>query len=113
MGQMADGADANADGIVSPDEMRAALAGRLATFDTDGDGTLSLAEFEAMHAAMIRPIMVDRFQALDEDGDGRVTADEMTAPADQMQRMMQMRARIGGAGSEMNGPAAGRMMTDN
>lgn len=110
MGQMADGADADADGIVSPDELRASLADRLTTFDTDGDGTLSLAEFEAMHAAMIRPMMVDRFQALDEDGDGRVTADEMTAPADQMQRMMHMRARIG---VEHGQQGVGSTMSDN
>jgi len=120
MGQMAEGADSDGNGVVSPEELHTSLANRLATFDTDGDGTLSLAEFETMHAAMIRPMMVDRFQALDEDGDGQVTNDEMTAMAGQMQRMMQMRAQLGGAhghqgeaGAMMNGQGAGRMMSDN
>ena len=57
--------------------MRAALSARMAKFDADGDGVLSLAEFEALHSAMIRSMTVDRFQALDEDGDGYSNADEI------------------------------------
>ena len=35
--------------------------------------------------------MVDRFQHLDADGDGRVTREEMTAPAETLERMHRMR----------------------
>ncbi|MFC4670770.1 EF-hand domain-containing protein [Seohaeicola nanhaiensis] len=61
------------------------MQSRLSEFDADGDGTLSLSEFETLHSAMIRETMVDRFQHLDADGDGRITADEMGAPAKRME----------------------------
>ncbi len=73
------------DGTVTPDELRSGLQDRLAEFDADDSGTLSIDEFEALHSATIREAMVDRFQALDNDGDGEVTAEEMTAPAARMQ----------------------------
>lgn len=76
-----------------PGAARAAMLARLADFDADGDGTLSLAEFEALHAAMIRETTVDRFQHLDADGDGRITEAEMDGPA----RRMEMRRRMPGA----------------
>jgi len=78
-------ADANGDGTVSPDEAHGQLQALHAEADTDGDGALSLGEFEALHAIIVRDMMVDRFQHLDEDGDGKVTAGEMTAPADRME----------------------------
>lgn len=86
--------DTDADGEVTGDEARAALSAKLTEYDKDGDGTLSIAEFEALHTAMICETMVDRFQYLDADGDGRVTSDEMTAPADQFERMERMRERM-------------------
>ncbi len=92
-GMLARGADANDDGTVSPDELKAALTAKLTEYDADGDGTLSLSEFEALHSALIRERMVDRFQALDDDGDGKVTAAEITAPARRMEKMMKLRAR--------------------
>ena len=61
-----------------------------AKYDADGNGSLSLAEFETMHAAHVREATVDRFQVFDADGDGQVTADEIGAPADRMERMMRM-----------------------
>ncbi|QBK32441.1 calcium-binding protein [Roseitalea porphyridii] len=91
MGAIMDEFDADQDGTLTADELRAGLTAQLGEYDADGDGTLSLSEFEALHAAMIRPTMVDRFQALDEDGDGRVTGEEMTAPADRFARMQKMR----------------------
>lgn len=83
--------DANDDGKVTPDELRTGLLGALKTHDADGDGTLSLAEFETLHAALTREHTVDRFQALDADGDGKVTADEIAAPTKRMERMMKQR----------------------
>jgi len=80
--------DADGDGIVTPEELRAGLQTLLAEYDANGDGTLSISEFEALNSAAIREQMVDRFQMLDNDGDGQVTADEITAPADRMDNMM-------------------------
>ncbi|KZZ23192.1 calcium-binding protein [Sulfitobacter sp. HI0082] len=87
--------DADGDGTVTPEEMRAGLQAELTEYDSDGDGTLSIEEFEALHSAMIREMMVDRFQHLDADGDGSITAEEMTAPADKMERMQKMRDAMG------------------
>lgn len=95
MRALAKDADSDGDGIVSPEELRAALERKLAEYDANGDGTLSLEEFEALHSALIRPQMVDRFQVLDEDGDGKVTAEEIAAPADHMERMMKRHERFG------------------
>lgn len=82
--------DTDGDGTVTPEEVRSGLENRLAEFDADNSGTLSIDEFEALHSAMVRETMVDRFQAFDNDGDGEVTPEEITAPADQMQRMQRM-----------------------
>ena len=81
------GLDADGDGKVTPEEAHGQLQSMHTSFDADGDGNLSIDEFEIFHSAMIRDAMVDRFQHLDADGDGKVTAGEMTAPADKMERM--------------------------
>lgn len=101
--------DADGDGVVTTEELRAGLQAKLTEYDTDGDGSLSIAEFEPLHSAMVRKMMVRRFQHLDTDGDGSVTAEEMTAPADKMERMQKMRANQG----RMQGqPGTGRGMGD-
>lgn len=87
--------DADGDGIVSPQEMREQMQAKLTENDSDGDGTLSISEFETLHSAMVREMMVDRFQHLDADGDGKITSDEMTAPANKMERMQKMRSGMG------------------
>ncbi len=119
MGDMMRAFDADGDGNLTPDELRSGLEDRLAEFDADDSGTLSLEEFEALHSAMIRESMVDRFQMLDNDGDGEVTGEEMVAPADRMQRMQERRSRVmerrsgapgagdGQDGGIMEGDAAG------
>lgn len=83
-----------------------AMESRLAEFDEDGDDGLSLSEFQALHTAMIREAMVDRFQHLDADGDGQITVDEMGAPV----RRMEMRGMMGGAGSMMDGVIEGKTL---
>ena len=80
---------------------RAAMLDRLSEFDADGDGSLSLTEFEALHAAMIRETTVDRFQHLDADGDGRVTESEMAAPARRMEMRRSMHRSPGKMGGQM------------
>jgi len=106
--------DADKNGAVTPEELRTGLLEALKTYDADGNGTLSLDEFEAMHTAHIREMTVDRFQAFDADGDGQVTAEEIAAPAERMQQLMERRA----AGNRqrmpmMGGDGEGPGMMDN
>jgi Ca2+-binding EF-hand superfamily protein len=103
--------DTDGDGTVTADEMRTQLQAKLTEFDSDSDGTLSIAEFETLHSAMIREMMVDKFQHLDADGDGAVTAEEMTAPAEMMDRMEKMRAKMGMMKDQQQ--HHGTMKTDN
>ena len=108
--------DADGDGTTTPDEMRTQLQTKLTEYDSDGDGSLSIAEFEALHSAMIREMMVDRFQHLDADGDGAVTPEEMAAPADRMERMQMMRSNMADAPARPGngqGMGNGSMMQDN
>ncbi|MFD1157661.1 EF-hand domain-containing protein [Roseovarius aestuarii] len=69
--------DADGDGTVTPEEASAQLQAKLKQYDADASGTLSISEYEALHSAMIREMMVDRFQHLDADGNGQVTPEEM------------------------------------
>ena len=68
----------------SPGDLSEKMSMHMKQFDADGDGTLSLAEFEALHSALMRESMVDRFQHLDADGDGKVIAEEMKEAAGRM-----------------------------
>lgn len=90
--------DANGDGTVSPEELRAGLQGELKKYDANSDGTLSLDEFATLYAALTRPATVRHFQALDVNGDGKVTADEISAPADRFEWMQKVwQSHQGGA----------------
>lgn len=80
--------DANKDGTLMAEEMTAGMQAEVKTYDNDTNGTLSLAEFEVMHAAHLRTMMVRAFQMHDEDGDGQVTEAEIAAMAAMMQMMM-------------------------
>ena len=72
-------------GSVSPSgDISGTMSMHMKQFDANGDGTLSLAEFEALHGALMRETMVDRFQHLDADGDGKITAEEMKGAAGRM-----------------------------
>lgn len=86
--------DTDGDGIATPQEVREGLQAKLKEHDADGDGTLSIGEFEALHSAMVRETMVDRFQYLDADGDGAVTEQEMSAPANRMEHMQDLHERM-------------------
>lgn len=104
--------DEDGDSVVTPEEARTALGNLLSEYDANGDGTLSIDEFETLHSALIREMMVDRFQHLDSDGDGRVTEEEMQAPATQMQRMHALRERMMNDGGYAPGPGQGHMMDE-
>ncbi len=72
--------DTDGDGKLTQAEITEEMQERLVTFDGDGDGQLSLDEFELLWLDFHRTRMVDRFQHLDEDGDGIVTEAEYMAP---------------------------------
>jgi Ca2+-binding EF-hand superfamily protein len=116
-GSMMQMLDAGDDGSLTPEEAREQLQAKLVEYDADGNGTLSIAEFETLHSAMIRETMVDRFQSLDADGDGAVTKDEMSAPAEFMERMQQIRSQMnaGPQGQQQMGQGmdGNSMMKDN
>jgi hypothetical protein len=68
--------DANDDGRLTQVEIEQVRESQLAEFDADGNGSLSLEEYQALWLDAMRERMVDRFQAHDDDGDGLVTAEE-------------------------------------
>ena len=80
--------DGNGDGAVTQAEIDEFRTARLARFDTDGDGSLNLKEYEALWLDAAREHMVDRFQNLDADGDGIVTQAEFSKPFSGMVKFM-------------------------
>ena len=108
--------DASGDGRTTPDEVRAGMTAKMAEFDADADGGLSLSEFEALHSNILREAMVDRFQYFDADGDGTVSEAEMHRPVNRLSMMPQFRAQPGGTpdmSSDMMDGQSGSMMNDN
>ncbi|WGW05599.1 EF-hand domain-containing protein [Tropicibacter oceani] len=77
---------AHARGYASDGQQGAGMQQMFEKFDTDSDGKITQAEIDAAKAA--------RFAAADSDGDGFLSAEEMTAYADQMraERETQRRA---------------------
>lgn len=71
--------DTDANESVTREKIDAYIDVHVASADANGDCSLSLAEFEPLHIARIRPHIVDSFQALDEDGSGATTAEEGNA----------------------------------
>jgi Ca2+-binding EF-hand superfamily protein len=84
MESMIERLDANKDGAITREETTARRDKSLATYDADGNKTLSIKEFEGLWAEITRPRMVRAFQRLDRDGDGQVTADELDRPLARM-----------------------------
>lgn len=76
--------DANGDERLTQAEVDEVRQSRLAEFDQDGDGSLTLEEYQALWLDAMRERMVDRFQAHDDDGDGMVTAEEFGEPFDRL-----------------------------
>jgi hypothetical protein len=73
-----DAIDANKDGLVAPDEMRAFHGAKRAEhwkkLDADGDGKVSKAEAQAN-----APRLAEHFDQLDANKDGAISAEEMKA----------------------------------
>jgi EF hand len=76
--------DANQDGRITQAEVHEVRRSRLTEFDQDGDGSLTLEEYQALWLDAMRERMVDQFQAHDDDGDGMVTAEEFGERFDRM-----------------------------
>ncbi len=74
--------DADKDGKLTQAEIDTGLAGKLTSTDADSNGSVSLAEFEALWLEQTRPMMVRMFQNRDADGDGAVTAAEFSEGLD-------------------------------
>lgn len=89
-GQMR-GPDANRDGIITQDEVRAQAQKMFARMDVNKDGKIDKADREARQA--------ERFKKLDTDGSGEVSLAEMTAAREARQakraERMSMRAEAG------------------
>lgn len=80
--------DTDGDGAVAVDDIRADRLAALARHDANGDGKLSLEEYETLFAERMRRRMVDSFQRLDDDGDGVITETEAGAPVARMARRL-------------------------
>jgi Ca2+-binding EF-hand superfamily protein len=76
--------DANQDDRLTQAEIDQVRRGRLAEFDQNRDGSLTLEEYQALWMAAMRERMVDRFQEHDDDGDGLVTIEEFAEPFDRV-----------------------------
>ncbi len=78
--------DTDKDGTVSADEITKGVASLHKTYDADGNGSLSLSEFQALHAQMTRDFARRPFQMMDRNADGQISAEEMRFPAQMMAR---------------------------
>ena len=72
--------DVDGDGKVTRDEAATTIDEKLATFDGDTNGTLSLEEFQGLWVEQTHEMMVRGFQRLDRDGDGEITRAEIDGP---------------------------------
>ncbi len=70
--------DTNDDGKLTQSEVDEARKANLTKFDSDGNGALSLEEYQALWVDAMRRAMVRQFQANDSDGDGSITVEEFT-----------------------------------
>lgn len=74
--------DTNGDGLLSQEELVAAMAARRAAIDTDANGSISAAEVAAERVRRA-PAEAEAFVAAhDRNGDGVLSGDEMPAPRD-------------------------------
>jgi hypothetical protein len=74
-----DSFDANDDGRVTQAEIDEARRLRLASFDRDGNGELSLEEYQALWLDAMRRPMTRQFQVNDADASGGITVEEFQA----------------------------------
>ena len=71
--------DADTDGKVTADEMKAAATARFAKRDVDGDGVVSREDRKAFRAAQREERRSERFEKMDADSDGMISKEEFAA----------------------------------
>jgi len=85
--------DANADGVVTLEELEAQAVARFQGVDTDGDGGISAAELLAQREIDEVQRAQDRadqlVERLDDDGDGLIQAEEMADGRRSLDRMFE------------------------
>jgi hypothetical protein len=78
--------DTNGDGSISRAEFDAFHAKRFKEMDANGDGKITLDEMKAEHKKILEKARNDRFDAMDTNHDGKVTREEMNAAMDKWSR---------------------------
>lgn len=74
----------NDDGKVTQAQIDSAVAEKFKSYDKNGDGKITLDEYQAFWLDLTHERMVRSFQHLDREGAGAITADEVTKPLDRM-----------------------------
>ena len=77
-------ADTNNDGKITQEEIDAARDERFSRYDTDGDGRLSLKEYEGLFVEIMQPMIVRSFQRLDPNGDAQLEKTEFDKPTERL-----------------------------
>ena len=70
----------NKDGSLTQEEIDTYRAAQVANADANGDGNISLAEFETIWLTQTNQKMIRTFQRLDSDADGSITKAEQDEP---------------------------------
>lgn len=83
-GMLVEQFDTNQDQRLTTAEIDEGIRSRLANADSNGDGSLSLEEFQPLLVEIMRPKIVDGFQFLDADGDAVITPDEIQRPVNRI-----------------------------
>lgn len=77
MGKIMREADTDGDMAISQEEIDAFIIMKVEGADANGDGDLSIEEFDVIFRDLTRSVMVNAFQRLDEDGTGTITSEEI------------------------------------
>ena len=80
--------DLNNDGKVTQEEIDKAKTDLFAKYDTDGNGVLSLEEWQAMRQDRMKERMAEHFKRQDSNGDGGISQEEFMARAQHMMERM-------------------------
>ena len=78
--------DADGDGRLTAQELRAAREQQVARFDGNGDGRLSAAEYQAWWLDAAQQRLARQFRADDGDGDGAITVEELVERSEALLR---------------------------
>ncbi|WP_460272200.1 EF-hand domain-containing protein [Celeribacter sp. ULVN23_4] len=78
--------DSNGDGVITLAEFQGLQKDSFKNLDTDGNGSVTVAELQAMPAAQGRNVSGERIMARDGNGDGAVTEAEFLTQAPGFER---------------------------